>query len=300
MRDFVGYSDNPPHPCWPDNARLALNFVLNFEEGAERCPQNGDSHAETYGGEFPMEPKAEGIRNYGMESLFEYGSRSGFWRLSRLFDEKKIPLTLFACGLSLQQNQAICTYLQHSKHEVAGHGWRWFDYASVDEAVEREHIQNTLKTIRETTGREAVGWYTGRKSGNTRRLLLEEGSLLYDSDSYADDLPYWLNLSGRDHLVIPYNLDCNDFRYVTSPGFATAGDFYGYLKDAFDCLYREGETLPKMMTVGLHCRISGRPGRVGAVANFIDYVMNHENIWVCRREEIARHFIDLKASSSYK
>lgn len=298
MRDFEGFAGIPPHPEWPGKARLALNFVLNLEEGAERSPESGDKFAESYGGEFPLEPKAAGVRNLGMESLFEYGSRAGFWRLVRIFDDKSVPLTLFACGQALERNDAICAYLRASPHEVAGHGWRWIDYACVDEQTEREHIRRTLAAIRQRTGHEAAGWYTGRRSAHTRRLLLEEGKVRYDSDSYADDLPYWLDLSGREHLVIPYTLDCNDFRYITSPGFATAADFLEHLKRAFDQLYREGAQSPKMMTVGLHGRISGRPARAGAVAEFIDYAQDHADVWLCRREEIAAHYLAKRGAGS--
>jgi len=289
-RDLIGYGGSPPDIEWPGKARLALNFVLNYEEGAERTPLDGDEHAEVYGGEFPLAVKPAGMRSPSMESLFEYGSRAGVWRVLRLFDGRALPLTVFATGLALQRNPALASYLAASEHEVCGHGWRWIDYAGMPRSEERTHILRTVETIRDLIGRQPRGWYTGRRSENTRSLLVELGGFLYDSDSYGDDLPYFVECGEKPHLVIPYTLDCNDFRHVTSPGFSSSNDFFLHLKDAFDLLHREGERAPAMMTVGLHGRISGRPARAAALDRFLDHVQGHEDVWICRREQIAEHW----------
>lgn len=293
QRDLIGYGQHPPHPKWPDDARIALNFVINYEEGAERTPLLGDSHSETYGGEFPLSPKPEGMRNLSMESLFEYGSRAGIWRLFRLFEQHQMPVTVFATGLALKLNPAVGEYCAKHGHEIAGHGWRWIDYANMPVDEERQHIQQTVDIIRATTGSPPVGWYTGRRSANTRPLLLEVGGFLYDSESYADDLPYTITMNNKDHLIIPYTLDCNDFRYTTTPGFSHSNDFFTHLKDSFDFLYDEAKISPKMMTVGLHPRISGRPARAAALNRFLDYAQSFEKVWICRRDEIARHWLHL-------
>jgi len=289
-RDLVGYGRCPPHSAWPGDARLAISFVLNYEEGAERTPLNGDLQSETYGGELPLAAKPDGVRSLSMESLFEYGSRAGVWRLFRVFEQYQTPLTLFAVGLALAQNPAVARYCADMNYEVAGHGWRWIDYGQVPVDLERRHIEQTVALIAQQTGKRPVGWYTGRRSANTRELLLQLGGFLYDSESYADDLPYYVYRDEKPHLVIPYTLDCNDFRYGSAPGFATGEDFYHYLRATFDQLYREGASRPKLMNIGLHARFSGRPGRTDSLRRFLDYISNYDNLWLCRREDIARHW----------
>ena len=284
-RDLQGYGPDLPEVSWPDDARLAINFVINYEEGAERTPINGDKTAESYGGEFQLSAKPKGQRHLSMESLFEYGSRSGIWRLCRLFDDYQIPVTFFATGLALSLNPALIEYLRQSQHEVAGHGWRWIDYSQLSASMEKKHIQQTIDLIEQSIGKRPLGWYTGRTSPSTRAILLEIGGFLYDSDSYADDLPYKLD----EHLIIPYTLDCNDFRYTTNPGFINPDDFFHYLKFSFDYLYQENRT--SMMTIGIHPRISGHPGRCQALKQFILYIKKFKNIWITRRVDIARHWL---------
>jgi len=291
-RDLIGYGQNPPNPNWPNGAKLALSFVLNYEEGAERTPLNGDSHSEIYGGEFPLAPKPEGVRHLSQESLFEYGSRAGAWRLLRLFDEYQLPITIFATGQALELNPQMGAYLKESPHEVAGHGWRWIDYSDVSLDEERAHIKQTTHVIKTATGKQPLGWYTGRRSPNTRQLLVELGDYIYDSESYSDDLPYYERINGKPHLVIPYTLDCNDFRFTTTPGFSSSPDFYFYLRDTFDILMQEGEHQPKIMNVGLHGRIGGRPARALALKRFLDYVKSRDDVWICTRKAIARHWLE--------
>lgn len=286
-RNFVGYGEKPPQFVWPHHARIAVNFVLNYEEGSERCILDGDDGSESYLTDLPDVAKLMGQRHLSVESLFEYGSRAGIWRLLHLFDEYDLPITLFVTGLALERNPELAQKLRKSHHEVAGHGYRWIDYRLLSEQEEGEHIAKTIHAIQDLTQKKVQGWYTGRRSVNTRNLLIEAG-MSYNSDSYSDDLPYWTQESGnRPHLIIPYTLDTNDFRYTTSPGWSDGNDFYHYLKATFDCLYREGASHPKMMTIGLHARLSGRPGRCEAVRRFIDYIRPFDNVWVCRREEIA-------------
>lgn len=287
-RELVGYGGKKPPISWPKQARLAINFVINYEEGAELTPINRDKKAEVYGGEFPLVAKAEGIRSLSMESLFEYGSRAGVWRLIRLFDEEKIPLTFFVTGFALLLNPALCNYLRKAKHELAGHGWRWIDYAELSRQEEKSHILRCVKTLKKLTGKQPQGWYTGRRSDYSRELLLEIGGFLYDSDSYADDYPYF----EAEHLIIPYTLDCNDFRYSTSPGFAQADEFFGHLKNTFDYLYEENRQT--LMTIGLHPRFSGHPGRCVAIKQFIGYIKQFPEIWITRRIDIAKHWIKQK------
>ncbi|WP_133138842.1 polysaccharide deacetylase family protein [Legionella genomosp. 1] len=286
MRDMVGYGPNPPLNCWPGNTKLAINFVINYEEGAELSPVNGDLIAETYGGEFPLAAKPLGMRNLSMESLFEYGSRCGIWRLVRLFEREKIPLTFFITGLAIRLNPELGSYLRNTSHEAAGHGWRWIDYGQMPRNEEKLHITQCINAIKEATGRRPEGWYTGRRSSNTRELLLEIGGFKYDSESYADDLPYLLD----EHLIIPYTLDCNDFRYTTSPGFALWQDFYSHLKASFDYLYQEQRMA--LMTIGLHPRISGRPGRCLAIQQFIAYIRQFKDVWIARRIDIADFWLN--------
>lgn len=285
-RDMVGYGGNTPDICWPNGAKLAVNFVINYEEGAELTPVNQDKYSETYGGEFPLIPKPSGMRHLSMESLFEYGSRAGIWRLIRLFDKEHIPITFFISGLALSLNPALCRYLSNAAHELAGHGWRWIDHSEMPKTIEKQQIQQCVDTIHQLTGKTIQGWYTGRGSANTRQLLKETGGFLYDSDSYADDLPYW----DEGHLIIPYTLDCNDFRFSTSPGFSSDEDFLQHLMNSFQLLYEEQQLA--LMTVGLHARISGRPGRALMVKRFLEFIKTVPDIWIATRLEIAQFWSD--------
>ncbi|MDX1604765.1 MAG: allantoinase PuuE [Candidatus Competibacterales bacterium] len=289
-RDLLGYGAHPPHANWPDGARIALQFVLNYEEGGENCVLHGDPASETFLSEIIGAP-AHAARHMSMESIYEYGSRAGVWRLLRLFDEHRIPLTVFAVGMALERNPEVAEACVKAGHEIAAHGWRWIDYQHVDEATEREHIRLAVEAIERVTGERPLGWYTGRNSPNTRRLVVEEGGFLYDADDYNDDLPFWTAFGDRHHLVIPYTLDANDMRFATPQGFNSGDQFYSYLRDAFDTLYAEGAETPRMMSVGLHCRIVGRPGRFAALKRFVEYAAGHERVWFCRRVDIARHWI---------
>lgn len=289
-RDLVGYGGHPPQAGWPKGARLALQFVLNIEAGGESSLINGDPRSEAWLHEIPGRPAREGERDLSVEGMYEYGSRAGFWRILELFRERALPLTAFAVGRALELTPQIGRALSEAGHEVAGHGYRWLDYRAIPEDEEREHIRRTIAVIEQLCGRRPLGWYTGRVSPNTRRLLREEGGFLYDSDSYNDDLPYWLP-GEPPHLVIPYTLTNNDFRYHIPTGFATGQDFLQLLKDAFDFLWLEGARHPKLMSVGLHGRISGHPARAMALARFLDHVQQREAVWICRREEIARHWL---------
>jgi allantoinase len=289
-RDLVGYGGGPPDPRWPGGARVAVQFVLNIEEGAESSPLNGDPESESYLHELPGRPARVGERDLSVEGMYEYGSRTGVWRILELFGDRGIPLTAFAVGQALELHPRIGEALAAAGHEVAGHGYRWVDYRGMPEEEEREHIRLTVEAIKRTCGRRPVGWYTGRVSENTRRLVREEGGFLYSSDAYNDDLPYWLP-GAPAHLIIPYTLVNNDARYLLPTGFATGEDFFQQIRDALDLLWEEGERSPKMMSVGLHARISGHPARAGALARFLDYVQGHEAVWICRREEIARHWM---------
>ena len=289
-RDLVGYGANPPHANWPEGARLALSFVLNYEEGGEACVLDGDPAAEAYLQEVPGIPPLAGQRNLSVESIYEYGARAGFWRIRRLFVERDLTLTVYAVGQALERNPEAARAMVEAGFEVASHGWRWIDYQNVPEAEERAHIERAIEAIERATGQRPVGWYTGRVGPNTRRLVAEAGGFLYDSDSYADDLPYWLTVAGRPHLVIPYTLDQNDMKFAVPPGFTSGQGFFEYLRDAFDVLYAEGASAPKMMSIGLHCRLAGKPGRAAALARFMDHVLARPDVWVCRRIDIARHW----------
>lgn len=289
-RDLVGYGGKPPHPRWPGGARVAVQFVLNIEEGAELCILNGDAWSEDYLHELPGRPSRRGERDWSVESMYEYGSRAGVWRILELFGARGLPLTAFAAGRALELNPEIGRALSAAGHEVAGHGYRWMDYRGIPEDDERRHIRLTLEVIERICGQRPVGWYTGRISEHTRRLLREAGGLLYTSDAYNDDLPYWLP-GWPPLLAIPYTLVNNDARYLLPSGFSSGEDFFQLLKGAFDLLWQEGAQHPKMMSVGLHGRISGHPGRAMALARFLDYVQGHDSVWICRREEIARHWM---------
>ena len=288
-RDLVGYGAQPPHPRWPRDARLALQIVLNYEEGAENSVLHGDRAAETFLSDIIGAQPFE-ARHMSMESLYEYGSRAGAWRLLREFERRKIPITVFGVAMALERHPELTAAMVAAGHEIACHGWRWISYQQIDEATERADMQRAVATIERLTGARPLGWYTGRDSPNTRRLVAEYGGFLYDSDSYADDLPYWVTAAGKPHLVVPYTLDANDMRFATAQGFNSGDQFYAYLRDTFDVLYAEGATAPKMMSVGLHCRIAGRPGRIKALQRFLDYAMSHDRIWICRRVDIARHW----------
>lgn len=291
-RDLVGYGANPPHPRWQGDAKIALQIVLNYEEGSEYSIPDGDDTSETYLREVPGASMQKGMRDLQVESVYEYGSRVGFWRLMRLFKEKHIPVTIFGAALALERNPEVARAIADAGYDICCHGWRWIGYHLLDEAEEREHIQKAVASIKKLTGDRPLGWYCRyAPSLNTRRLIVEEGGFLYDSDAYNDDLPYWVEVAGKSHLVIPYTLDNNDMKYCVAPGFNSGNDFYTYLKDAFDVLYAEGETSPKMMSVGLHARLAGKPGRIAALARFIDYVKSHERVWICRRLDIAQHWI---------
>ncbi len=292
-RDLRGYGERPPHPQWPNGARVAVSFVLNYEEGGERTILDGDPCSESYlVPEIPQVAAMVGERSPSVENLYEYGSRAGFWRILRLFNERRIPFTSWAVGLALARNPDAAKAMVEGGHEVASHSWRWFDYSSMPEEEERQHIRLTVDTIRRLTGRGPLGWYTGRFSANTRRLVLEEApEVIYDSDSYNDDLPYWIKVGDKPRLIIPYALDTNDFKFSLSPGWTSGTDFTAYLSAALDHLHREGAHAPKMMSIGLHCRLTGRPARAEALARFLDYVAAKTDVWVCRREEIARHWI---------
>ena len=289
-RDFVGYGSKGKKISWPNEAKLALQFVLNYEEGGENSVLNGDKYSETFLSEI-IGAKAIKGRHMSMESIYEYGSKAGFWRLDKLFKENKIPVTIFGVGLALKQNPEVCNAIKNGDYEIAAHGYRWIDYQDIKKSVEKKHMQQAIKIIKDIFGSRPSGWYTGRCSPNTRDLVFEDGGFLYDSDSYSDDLPYWEERGKKKQLIVPYTLDNNDMRFATNQGFNTGDHFYNYLKDSFDVLYEEGKTSPKMMSVGLHCRLIGRPGRIQSLKKFLDYVLKFDDIWICKREDIAKHWI---------
>ena len=289
-RNMTGYGKNLPKVVWPNQAKLALQIVLNYEEGAENCVLHGDKSSETFLSEIIGAKSIKG-RHINMESMYEYGSRRGFWRIHELFKEKKIPVTIFGVSMALERNKNICDEIKKSNYEVACHGWRWIDYQNIPKATEKKHMLLAIKTIKKIFGKRPLGWYTGRCSPNTRDLVMEEGGFLYDSDSYSDDLPYWETKGKKKQLIIPYTLDNNDMRFATNQGFNSGDQFYTYLKDSFDTLYNEGNVAPKMMSVGLHCRLVGRPGRIQSLKKFLDYVLKHDDVWICKRIDIANHWI---------
>ena len=289
-RNLIGYGSKIPKIKWPNNARIAVQIVLNYEEGAENCVLNGDKNSEIFLSEIIGAQPIKG-RHMNMESLYEYGSRAGFWRLHKLFQEKKIPITIFGVGMALEKNPEICKAIIESNYEVASHGWKWIDYQNIKKSEEKKHMQLAIKMHTKIFGKRPTGWYTGRCSPNTRDLVMEDGGFLYDSDSYSDDLPYWEIRNKKKQLIIPYTLDNNDMRFATNQGFNTGDHFFTYLKDSFDALYEEGKTSPKMMSVGLHCRLIGKPGRVQSLKKFLNYILKHKNVWVCKRIDIAKHWI---------
>jgi allantoinase len=274
---------------WPCDARLALQIVLNYEEGSENSVLHGDAGSETFLSDI-IGAQSFADRHRSMESLFEYGSRAGAWRLLREFERRAIPVTVFGVAMALERHPELANAMIAAGHEIACHGWRWISYQQIDEATERADMRRAMESIERLTGTRPLGWYTGRDSPNTRRLVAEYGGFLYDADSYADDLPYWVTVAGKPHLVVPYTLEANDMRFSTVQGFNSGEQFYDYLRDSFDVLYAEGATAPKMMSVGLHCRIAGRPGRFAALQRFLDHVMKHDKVWICRRVDIARHW----------
>ena len=287
---MIGYGSKKFRIEWPNKARLALQIVLNYEEGAENSILNGDKYSETFLSEIIGAKPVKG-RHINMESLYEYGSRRGFWRLHELFQKKKIPITIFGVGMALEKNPDVCRAIKKANYEVASHGWRWIDYQNIKKTVEKKHMKLAIDKIKRIFGKRPLGWYTGRCSPNTRDLVFEEGGFLYDSDSYSDDLPYWEVRNKKKLLIIPYTLDNNDMRFATNQGFNTGDHFFSYLKDSFDTLYEEGKENPKMMSVGLHCRIIGKPGRIRSLKKFLDYVLKHKNVWICKRIDIAKHWI---------
>ncbi|ODN70608.1 allantoinase PuuE [Methylobrevis pamukkalensis] len=290
-RDMVGYGATPPQANWPDGANVAVQFVLNYEEGGENNVLHGDAASEAFLAEIIGAQPWPGQRHMNMESIYEYGSRAGFWRLWRLFTARSIPVTVYGVATALMRNREVVAAMKEADWEIASHGLKWIDYKDFTEEEERAHLMEAIRIHEEVTGSRPLGWYTGRASQHSLKLAMEEGGFLYSSDSYADDLPYWVSGPKGPHLVIPYTLDANDMRFATAQGFNTGEQFYTYLKDSFDMLYAEGEAgAPKMMSIGLHCRLAGRPGRAAALARFVDYVASKEKVWIARRIDIAWHW----------
>jgi len=290
-RDMIGYGADPPHAHWSGEARLALQFVINYEEGGENSVLHGDPAAEAFLSEIIGAQPIIGARHMNMESLYEYGSRAGFWRLYRAFTSRAFPVTVYGVAMALERNPPAVAAMKEAGWEIASHGYRWIDYQQVPENVEREHLHRAIEIHSRVTGERPLGWYLGRYSPNTRRLVAEDVGFIYDSDSYADDLPYWDTTHGKPQPIVPYTVDANDMRFATAQGFNSGDQFFGYLKDTFDVLYREGGALPRMMSVGLHCRLAGRPGRTAALERFLDYAGAQDRVWITRRIDIARHWI---------
>jgi len=293
-RDLIGHGEHPPHARWPGNARIAVQFVLNYEEGGENSVLHGDAGSEQFLSEM-ANPPSFAARHLSMESIYEYGSRVGAWRLLREFERRALPLTVFGVAMALERHPELTRALVELDHEIACHGWRWIHYQDIDEATEREHMRIAMQTIERLAGVRPLGWYTGRDSPNTRRLVADFGGFDYDSDYYGDDLPFWTRVTKTDgrrvpHLVVPYALDTNDMRFALPQGFATGDDFFSYLRDSFDVLYAEGSESPKMLSIGMHCRLLGRPGRFKALQRFLDHIESHDRVWICRRIDIARHW----------
>ena len=301
-RDLLGYGRNPPHAQWPGQARVAVQFVLNYEEGGENATLHGDAGSEQFLSEM-FNPASYPERHMSMEGIYEYGSRAGVWRILREFERRQWPLTVFGVSMALERHPELTAAFDQLGHEIACHGWRWIHYQNMDEATERAHMDKALAIIERLTGQRhgqaqtvhGAGWYTGRDSPNTRRLVADHGGFVYDSDYYGDDLPFWMKVAKTNgqvvpHLVVPYTLDTNDMRFSLPQGFAQAEDFFIYLRDSFDALYAEGADRPKMMSVGMHCRLLGRPGRIVALQKFMDHIERHDRVWVCRRIDVARHW----------
>ncbi len=290
-RDLAGYGATPPHARWPGGARVALQFVLNYEEGSENSVLHGDPASESFLSEIVAAQPFAGARHMSMESLFEYGSRVGVWRILALFRRYELPLTVYGVAMALERNPAVVDAFLAAKHEIASHGWRWINYQNVPLEIEREHMQRAIDIHKRLTGERPLGWYTGRTSSNTRRLVVEDGGFVYDADDYSDELPWYDARFGRPQLIVPYTLDANDMRFVQPQGFNSGDQFYRYLKDSFDVLYDEGRHAPRMMSVGLHCRLIGRPGRLASLERFLRYAANKPKVWFARRIEIARHWL---------
>ena len=295
-RDLVGYGRNPPHADWPGRARVAVQFVLNYEEGGENCVLHGDPGSEQFLSEL-FNAASYPDRHLSMEGIYEYGSRVGVWRFLREFERRGLPMTIFGVSMALERHPELTAAFKELGHEIACHGWRWIHYQNTPEEVEREHMRIGMEIIERLTGERALGWYTGRDSVNTRRLVADHGGFLYDSDYYGDDLPFWTEVRKTNgdtvpHLVVPYTLDTNDMRFALPQGFSHGDEFFEYLKDAFDVMYAEGEERPAMMSIGMHCRLLGRPGRFRALQRFLDHIEKHDRVWVCRRVDIARHWTE--------
>jgi allantoinase len=293
-RDMIGYGPNPPQANWPGNARVAVQFVLNYEEGSESNILHGDPGSEQFLSEI-VGAESYPARHMSMESIYEYGSRAGVWRVLNEFERRGLPLTIFAVAMALQRHPELAQTFVKLGHEIACHGLRWIHYQDMDEDSEREQMQQAIAIIQQITGETPLGWYTGRDSPNTRRLVVENGDFAYDSDYYGDDLPFWTQVKtssgeSKSHLIVPYTLDTNDMRFATPQGFNSGEQFFHYLRDSFDLLYAEGADCPKMLSIGLHCRIIGRPGRFVALQRFLDHIQNHDRVWICRRIDIARHW----------
>jgi putative urate catabolism protein len=299
-RDLVGYGRNPPQAQWPGQARIAVQFVLNYEEGGENATLHGDAGSEQFLSEM-FNPPSFPDRHLSMEGIYEYGSRAGVWRILREFEKRKLPLTVFGISMALERHPEVTQAFIDLGHEIACHGWRWINYQTIDEGTERAHMQKGIEIIArltQTTHGNSIhgaGWYTGRDSPNTHRLVADHGGFEYDSDYYGDDLPFWMQVkktSGEvvPQLIVPYTMDCNDMRFALPQGFSQGEDFFTYLRDSFDALYAEGAEAPKMMSIGMHCRLLGKPGRIVALQKFLDHIEKHDKVWVCRRVDIARHW----------
>ncbi len=288
-RDLIGYGRTPPHAAWPGGARIAVQLVLNYEEGAEANVLDGDPACEVFLSDIANAAPVQGARHMSMEQIYEYGARAGIWRLLRLFDRYQVPVTVFGVALAMQRNPAVVDAFLEAGHEIASHGWRWINYQYVPEAVERADMARAIEVHKALTGERPLGWYTGRTSPNTRRLVAEEGGFLYDADDYSDDLPFWTIAADRPHLIVPYSLETNDMRFA-SANMHTGDQFFAYLRDTFDVLYAEGAERPRMMSVGLHCRLAGRPGKMAGLERFLQHALAHQDVWFCRRLEIARHW----------
>jgi putative urate catabolism protein len=290
-RDLRGYGRNPPDPRWPGAAHVAVQFVVNYEEGGENNILHGDAASEAFLSEIIGATPWLGQRHMNMESIYEYGARAGFWRLHRMFTEARLPVTVFGVATALQRSPEQLAAMKEAGWEIASHGLKWIEYKDFTLAEERRHIRRAIRIHEQITGERPLGWYTGRTSIHTTRLIMEEGGFLYSSDSYADDLPYWITGPRGPHLIVPYTLDANDMRFATAQGFNSGDQFFAYLKDTFDVLYREGANgSPKMMSVGLHCRLAGRPGRAAALSRFIDHLAGRDRVWIARRLDVARHW----------
>ena len=289
-RDMVGYGAHPPHPQWPGDARIAVQFVVNYEEGGENNILHGDEASEAFLSEIVGADARKGVRHMNMESIYEYGSRAGFWRLHRMFTDRAMPVTVFGVATALERNPEAVAAMKQAGWEIASHGLKWIEHQYMSIERERLQMEEAMRLHEAATGERPLGWYTGRTSENSRELTAELGGFLYNADSYADELPYWETTAHGPQLIVPYTLDANDMRFATNQGFNSGDQFFAYLRDSFDVLYAEGETAPKMMSVGLHCRLVGRPGRAAALGRFLDYVQSHDAVWVTTRADIARHW----------